>query len=459
MKCKGGIVSLVLLFTSVHTNAQLFNQNFDSSSILTDYFSVTPTSNQFRNISTTNETSEVKIADNKLFFRRLGASTTVAYAERNVDFASSPSALKIQFNFLVSGGSAGTNVFALAVGSDVVNSGTPPTISNLFGRISFNTTINEGEFKIRDVTNGKTGNNTYSGSQNILWVLNNSGGTLSYLAPNGNYESIEDNKADIWVGTTKEFDEIIVDNPNQNLSRFKFYTNSSWTVGSAITIDDIIIENESALPVQLTYFNGLLLNKEVVLSWQTATEINNYGFDIEKRVLGTNLYSEGWQKISFVQGHGNSNSPKKYSFTDILKSTNFYLPAMLQYRLKQIDFDGQFEYSDIVEVNINGVQQFILEQNYPNPFNPETTIKYSVPSGVETSYPEESGQVMTSLRVYDILGREIATLVNEAKLPGNYSIKFSIKEFDKEKPLSNSIYFYKLQAGNFIQVKKMILMK
>ncbi|MBX3007487.1 MAG: T9SS type A sorting domain-containing protein [Melioribacteraceae bacterium] len=132
---------------------------------------------------------------------------------------------------------------------------------------------------------------------------------------------------------------------------------------------------------------------------------------------------------------------------------------MLQYRLKQIDFDGQFEYSDIVEVNINGVQQFILEQNYPNPFNPETTIKYSVPSGVETSYPEESRQVMTSLRVYDILGREIATLVNEAKLPGNYSIKFSIKEFDKERPLSNSIYFYKLQAGNFIQVKKMILMK
>jgi hypothetical protein len=444
MKGKWVIVSIALLITPIYSNAQLFNQNFNSSSVLSDYFSSTPNTNQFKIISTTNSSSQVAIVNNQLVFTRLGEATTVAYAERNVDFSTSPSALKIQFKFSVSGGSAGTNIFALAVGSDVSNSGTPPTISNLFGRISFNSTSSEGEFKIRDVTNGKNGSNTYIGEQIVVWVLNNSGVSQSYLAPNGEYESIADDKADIWVGTTKEFDEINVDNSTQTLARFKFYTNSSWAVGSTISIDDLKIENESALPVQINSFHGKYINGQVKLDWQTATEINNYGFEIERMEISNQVNASDWQRLGFVQGSGNSNSPKNYTFTDNLLLSN-KLIASLQYRLKQMDFDGQFEYSNIVEVIIDKSAQFDLSQNYPNPFNPETTIRFSIPSAEQP--------LMASLHVYDLLGKLVAVLVNEPKLPGVYEVKFNGSE------LVSGIYFYKFNVGNFTSVKKLILLK
>ncbi len=205
-------------------------------------------------------------------------------------------------------------------------------------------------------------------------------------------------------------------------------------------------DSQNALPVELLSFTALLNNENVALNWQTATEVNNYGFEIERASFqknGTTPVQEDWGKIGFVEGHGNSNSPKEYSFTD--KN----LPSgKIEYRLKQIDTDGQFEYSDVVEVNISFPIKFELSQNYPNPFNPSTTIKYSIPSAVGT------GNIPSvQLNVYDVLGREIATLVNEDKSPGNYSVTFNASK------LSSGIYFYQLKAGSFVDLKKMILMK
>lgn len=204
----------------------------------------------------------------------------------------------------------------------------------------------------------------------------------------------------------------------------------------------------SPLPVELTTFTARILNQKVSLNWQTATEVNNYGFEVERQMtndLMTNdnnnhssLVNSHWTKIGFVKGNGNSNSPKFYSFTDeTLQTSGKYL-----YKLKQIDNDGNFEYSKITEVNFNMPISNSLDQNYPNPFNPSTTIKYTL---------SQSGFV--SLKVYDIIGKEVKTLVNREELPGTYKVQFNGSE------LTSGVYFYRIKAGEFVSTKKFTLLK
>ena len=213
---------------------------------------------------------------------------------------------------------------------------------------------------------------------------------------------------------------------------------SLWNNGQ---FEDVI---NIPLPVELGSFSAQVFQDEVQLKWITMTEVNNYGFDIERKV---NVFE--WCKIGFVEGNGNSNSPKTYTFFDnnLIGGNNFY------YRLKQIDTDGGFEYTEILEVEYYP-QIFKLHQNYPNPFNPSTTIKYTIPSVVASA--TKHSQFVT-LKVYDILGSEIATLVNEEKSPGTYEVEFTPAFGNRV--LVSGIYFYKLTAGNFVETKKMVLMK
>ncbi len=206
-------------------------------------------------------------------------------------------------------------------------------------------------------------------------------------------------------------------------------------------------DSNSALPVELTSFSANAQQDGVLLSWKTATEVNNYGFEIERSVAQIVKQSNEWEKIGFVEGHGNSNSPKQYKFLDNSVTGGKYI-----YRLKQIDTDGSYKYSKLIEVNTELPGRFELLQNYPNPFNPTTTIKYSIP----TSSPLAKGRTeegFVTLKVYDVLGREIKTLVNKKQSPGNYTVEFNAAN------LPSGLYFYKLTAGSFSQTKKMILMK
>jgi len=169
----------------------------------------------------------------------------------------------------------------------------------------------------------------------------------------------------------------------------------------------------------------------VRLSWTTASELNNSGFEVQRSTNQTN-----WATLGFVRGAGTTTEAQSYSFVDASASGRVF------YRLKQVDFDGQFEYSNIIEVNAGVPKTFALEQNYPNPFNPSTAISYQLPVASTVS-----------LKVFDMLGKEVATLVNARQDAGSYTVNFNANT------LSSGVYFYRLQAGNFVQTRKMMLVK
>ncbi|HQI41038.1 MAG: hypothetical protein B6D44_14695 [Ignavibacteriales bacterium UTCHB2] len=192
-----------------------------------------------------------------------------------------------------------------------------------------------------------------------------------------------------------------------------------------------------AVPVELTAFTGNPVNGNVLLNWTTATEINNQGFEVQRlkdhKIEGLNE----WERIGFVSGFGTTTEAKSYSFTDENVKAGKY-----QYRLKQIDFDGSFEYSNIIEVDVNTPAEYSLEQNYPNPFNPVTTIKFSLPV---------SGNV--NLSVYNSLGEKVETLANQYFEAGHHQIIWKADKY------SSGVYYYRIEAGNYNSVKKMMLIK
>ena len=219
----------------------------------------------------------------------------------------------------------------------------------------------------------------------------------------------------------------------QNSANLSASPNTTWGYGK---LDVLAASNDAALPVELTSFSCEQKDDRILLHWETATEVNNYGFEVERLVN-----DHGFEKVGFVEGHGNSNSPKQYIFVDKI------VYGAPQYRLKQIDTDGKFEYSETVEVEDLSVESYQLTQNYPNPFNPITTIKYSIPT-VETH-----GNTFVQLVVYDILGREVAMLVNKKQKAGSYDVNFDASH------LTSGVYFYKILAGEFVETKKLILLK
>ena len=196
----------------------------------------------------------------------------------------------------------------------------------------------------------------------------------------------------------------------------------------------VLFNTTSSVPVELTTFTAALNNGSVELNWKTATETNNYGFEIQK----SQTQNHNWTKIGFVKGAGNSTSPLAYYFVDNTVPYGSYA-----YRLKQIDITGEYKYSSVVEVNVGQApNDFSLSQNYPNPFNPSTVIKYSIP---------QNGFV--SIKVFNLIGLEVATLVNQEQKSGIYMVNFDASK------LASGVYMYRIQAGGFSLSKKMTILK
>jgi hypothetical protein len=186
------------------------------------------------------------------------------------------------------------------------------------------------------------------------------------------------------------------------------------------------------IPVELTSFTAAAKGKEVTLNWSTATELNNQGFEVQRK-FGNNDFVT----VGSVKGHGTTTSPNHYLFVDKLIDGGKYF-----YRLKQMDYGGTFEYSNEIEVEVRTVDKFTLEQNYPNPFNPTTTIGYVL--------QEKSNAKLTLLNA---LGEEIAVLVNEEQNKGYHKVEFNGSK------LTSGVYYYRLVAGNFNATKKLLLLK
>jgi hypothetical protein len=224
------------------------------------------------------------------------------------------------------------------------------------------------------------------------------------------------------------------------------FMNLQWVTGSTLvgsynpsTLEDIqipVITEDPAnapLPVELASFIAAFNNLEVMLSWKTETEVNNFGFNVERRI------NDGdWDSIVFIEGHGNSNSPKDYSYTD---KDLFAGGSKFQYRLKQVDNDGQFEYSDVVEVEVVP-DQYELSQNYPNPFNPSTTIRFSLPK-----------ETQLKINLYNMLGELVETIAEGTYETGYYKVTFNASN------LPSGAYVYRIESSDFIQTKKMVLIK
>lgn len=206
-------------------------------------------------------------------------------------------------------------------------------------------------------------------------------------------------------------------------------------MSTALEIGEIWFEHGDqnlGLPVELTTFSASTKDCSIQLNWETATEVNNYGFNVERKTEISD-----WQKITFVDGHGNSNSPKFYSFVD----SKPFGGSKFIYRLKQIDIDGEFEYSDEIEVIVLPNKNE-LYQNYPNPFNPTTTIRFSL---IEAQN--------VKIKIYNIMGEEVYSLIDEKYDTGYHELKFDGSQF------SSGIYFCSIQTSNFTSVRKIMLMK
>ncbi len=207
---------------------------------------------------------------------------------------------------------------------------------------------------------------------------------------------------------------------------------NTWALFTVGTNGAMLKNTLSIVPVELASFAATVTGNDVSLAWTTVTELNNQGFEIERKDG-----SGSWNRVGFVKGNGTRTTITEYAFTDKGVKEGRY-----SYRLKQIDFDGTVDYSNIVEVEVGTPITFALDQNYPNPFNPSTTISYRIPEAATVT-----------MKIFDVTGTEVATIVNAKQDAGSYTVNFDMTNF------ASGMYIYKIEAGKYSAIKKMMLMK
>lgn len=236
------------------------------------------------------------------------------------------------------------------------------------------------------------------------------------------------------TGTTNQSTDALTSSAPGYATLFSACWGNGYTAnsGSQGNFSIVRLTADDPVPVELTSFNSSVSSNNVILQWQTETETNNQGFEIQRKAKNSE-----YEVLGFVSGAGTTTEPRTYFFTDYKISNGQYT-----YRLKQIDYNGTFSYSDEIVVEVDVPAEYALEQNYPNPFNPSTNINFSL---------AESGVV--KMAVYNLLGQKVAVILDEFREAGQHSVTFNASE------LPSGAYFYTIETPLFKQTKKMLLSK
>ncbi len=327
-------------------------------------------------------------------------------------------------------------------------SGATGSSANSYG-IAFSDPLN-GIAVVNDGTNGLVMKTTNGGAN---WT-----NVTFPVTAQSNMADFVDGTPYVWVGT---FQNGIVHSSDYGttwtldrlpaavagVNALKVYPDASN--GIAVGAAGLILRSTmgSVVPVELTSFSASKTGTKVFLTWNTATETNNQGFEIQRKSAESN---GNWNVIGFKNGFGTTTDPTSYSYNDdIVGLSN----GTIYYRLKQVDYDGTYSFSDVISIENVTPKEFVLEQNYPNPFNPSTSINFTLPSNCNVK-----------LEVYSVNGEKVATLVNETKSAGFHSVDFSATNVQNNF-LSSGMYIYRIIATDIVtgninsQVKKMMLIK
>jgi photosystem II stability/assembly factor-like uncharacterized protein len=292
---------------------------------------------------------------------------------------------------------------------------------------------------LRSTDNGVTWELKNTGMSNLqLNTVESARNGHLFVTAFGNVLYYSTNNGESWIDVSGNMNLVEVRNVRFDQDNYAY-----------LATDESVWRSDGPIPVELSSFTANVNGSNVTLSWSTSTETNNRGFELQRMDVG--LYermNEDWQVIAFIQGHGTTTEKKTYSFED-----KNLTPGKYNYRLKQIDYDGTYKYytlSEPIEINLPFV--FALHQNYPNPFNPVTKIKYSVPSSLSSQ--ERTGvRSFVTLKIYDILGKEVTVLVNKEQEAGEYEVEWNASN------IPSGVYFYTLRAGGFTTTKKLILLR
>ena len=356
-------------------------------------------------------------------------------------------------------GDTGGNVYALS-GED----------GSLIWQRSIGTVFIEDARVISDINDSGTRDILISGIAPVIYVLEGSNGQIIWQAhTGGNILGISelgdlngDFKPEVGTASLNNLLYVFESRQGDVLFSYAFGGGANGTAAEHLTPIGDVDGNQSfefvagsrdgriiafsggldgTIPVELNSFTASVNGTNVTLLWFTASELNNSGFDIERRKVDSENSGQ-WEKIGFVSGKGTTTSTSVYTYTD-----QGLLYGTYSYRLKQIDFDGTFEYSPEVEVTIGLPEKFTLEQNFPNPFNPSTTIRFSLP---------KEGNVRLS--IYNVLAEEVAVLINDKLEAGYHEIQWNGTDMNN-KVLPTGVYFYRIDAGDYVDVKKMLFIK
>lgn len=402
---------LVLLISYLSIKAQIFAQNFSSSSTVSTYVSAsTPNSGQFNAISSSGAGTVVSITNGKLQFSQTANAGSFS---RTTDFSPTPTLIKYAFKLSVSGNStATTNVGVFQIGSAFGTANSSESNANTHSRLGVNFSATNGTFTLRDIGTS-TNSTSLSGEQQISWYVNNTGSTITYVNPNNGATSLANDAAHVWAGTNQVL-SINAQTASQTLTDLKFtMTNGNGT----IMIDDIVITSGSeVLNIDLSSFYVKKGIEKNILGWSTVLETNNAYFDIQN-----STDAKIFQTIGQVKGSGTTNEKQNYSFEHQNPSV-----GINYYRLRSVDFDGKESLSNIVSVLSSKSGKV---QVYPNPVTDKMIIS------------TESND-METFSIVNLLGQNVQT----GQLNGQKEVNVN--------ELSAGTYFLKVGAETIKFVKR-----